>query len=651
MHVLPGAVSIAMEPPHHSFWIEASPDMPDVLKERCIEAYEKIHACGVLHGAVELCHMLIGGDGKVTIINFTKSRALDSNLDVMLLEATPADLELEMRKVKYKLDYDGARKKESEKMLRSEERIRRDGTHTLDALRRGRRAGKAREDISEDDNNNPPISIDDWKKDWDNAAANAHPTRFVVPGQDSDTLGREVLNFLAILNRMAASSSPGKSTRNSNRRQVRFASKISSTRFVNAFPAEESTAPAADTPLHSYGLRKRKLGESSTSRGESHRTKRSRFEVESSISLAPTDDEDDEDVPGRRRLHPDPILVAYMNDQSLDKDRFTPPRTPLAEAADPPSTSPLDPRFPPIKVRDFAYEPYDGPHGYYAPYPLMEAVASNQRRLWIHGEKEKKRTEAALAHPQLVAEGTIGSANAASKRSVSDERLMRLALGLGPVRERTVPEEASASTQKRKRGDQETKMWEDDFIENDRRARKSRRMSESANRITRQLSIQPSFYPRDDEHVQERAVSQQDRVPSGSRAEGTMSSDRAVTNGPIGSSKRLTIGERMAFATLGRPLSSSRNASHSTSVPSSSSTRNVRPSATRINNGDPPRRKKTDYRGQSSKLRRKQSSVRSQSPSSEEEVEALLFPSPTDKRHLLFDPLKSCVDFLLQWIQ
>ena len=44
-----------------------------------------------LHGDVaELRHMLgIGGDGKVTIIDFQASRALVPNLDVMLLQATP----------------------------------------------------------------------------------------------------------------------------------------------------------------------------------------------------------------------------------------------------------------------------------------------------------------------------------------------------------------------------------------------------------------------------------------------------------------------------------------------------------------------------------------------------------------------------------
>ncbi|KII93328.1 hypothetical protein PLICRDRAFT_65278, partial [Plicaturopsis crispa FD-325 SS-3] len=58
----PQAMCIAMEPPHPVFWTEASATMVDALKERCIHAFEKIHAQGVLHGDVELRHMLIGAD-------------------------------------------------------------------------------------------------------------------------------------------------------------------------------------------------------------------------------------------------------------------------------------------------------------------------------------------------------------------------------------------------------------------------------------------------------------------------------------------------------------------------------------------------------------------------------------------------------------
>ncbi|KAJ3719685.1 hypothetical protein C8R42DRAFT_542846, partial [Lentinula raphanica] len=58
----PAVINVVMEPPHHSFWIEASTDMPLSLKQRCVDAIAQIHSCGVLHGDIELRHMLIGGD-------------------------------------------------------------------------------------------------------------------------------------------------------------------------------------------------------------------------------------------------------------------------------------------------------------------------------------------------------------------------------------------------------------------------------------------------------------------------------------------------------------------------------------------------------------------------------------------------------------
>ncbi|KAJ3813676.1 hypothetical protein F5876DRAFT_4922, partial [Lentinula aff. lateritia] len=58
----PGAINVAMEPPHSSFWIEASTDMPLSLKERCVDAIAQIHSCGVFHGDIQLRHILIGGD-------------------------------------------------------------------------------------------------------------------------------------------------------------------------------------------------------------------------------------------------------------------------------------------------------------------------------------------------------------------------------------------------------------------------------------------------------------------------------------------------------------------------------------------------------------------------------------------------------------
>jgi len=95
--------------PHHSFWIEASPDMPDVLKRRCIQAYDQLHCQGVLHGSVEFENILITGDGRVKIINFDRSQSTKPLPRVHLKAANQDDFKLEMREIHYKLDYMGAR--------------------------------------------------------------------------------------------------------------------------------------------------------------------------------------------------------------------------------------------------------------------------------------------------------------------------------------------------------------------------------------------------------------------------------------------------------------------------------------------------------------------------------------------------------------
>ncbi|KAF7306651.1 Serine/threonine protein kinase [Mycena indigotica] len=188
-----GAIDVAMEPPHHSFWVEASADMPNVLKKRCIRAYEQLHTAGVLHGDVELRHMLIGGDARVTIIDFQESRALIPNPAVKLGAATPAQMQLEMRKVKYRLDYQGARDLEDQKVMRSKRLARRNATGS-------------REPPSQDDILNPPVSIRDWEGEWH--APRPDPQRFVMPGQSTEDLEKAVERFLDILEKLEEEGDP-----------------------------------------------------------------------------------------------------------------------------------------------------------------------------------------------------------------------------------------------------------------------------------------------------------------------------------------------------------------------------------------------------------------------------------------------------------
>ena len=66
--------------PHPSFWMEASPDMPFVLKEEVVTAYSKLHSLGVIHGNPQLRNILICADGRVKLIDFGLARKILSRV-------------------------------------------------------------------------------------------------------------------------------------------------------------------------------------------------------------------------------------------------------------------------------------------------------------------------------------------------------------------------------------------------------------------------------------------------------------------------------------------------------------------------------------------------------------------------------------------
>ena len=151
--------------------------MPDVLKRRCIEAFEKLHAQGILHGDAELRHMLINADTKVTIIDFKAAATCVplENVDmgeVGLRRAAPEEFRLEMRRVKFKLDYDGAREKERKKQMR-----------------------KKRGEVKEEDVLDPPVDSHVLNFHWLEGCERP-PTRFVVPGQTKEQVELAVERFL-----------------------------------------------------------------------------------------------------------------------------------------------------------------------------------------------------------------------------------------------------------------------------------------------------------------------------------------------------------------------------------------------------------------------------------------------------------------------
>ncbi|KAH7913010.1 hypothetical protein BJ138DRAFT_1147048 [Hygrophoropsis aurantiaca] len=103
---------MAMELPHSGAWRNALPIMPDSLKRRVLDAFQRIHAQGVLHGDVALKNIVVGINDKVTIMNFGNASCLEG-LDHPNISSCPwSALEREMRAVKYIIDYDGAKEKE-----------------------------------------------------------------------------------------------------------------------------------------------------------------------------------------------------------------------------------------------------------------------------------------------------------------------------------------------------------------------------------------------------------------------------------------------------------------------------------------------------------------------------------------------------------
>ncbi|KAG1826153.1 uncharacterized protein BJ212DRAFT_1475490 [Suillus subaureus] len=202
VHILPGAISIAMELPHQSFWIEASPTMPDVLKERAMQGLEMLHSRGILHGDIELRHVLIGGDGAVTFIDFQLSRSTNPDESVGLEKAEDEEFRFEKRLLAFKLDLHGARASEIQKTEAFVQRTKRNKRR--DELWK-RRAQGARtgyippyEEEPEEEKIVPPVHPHDLQDTWIKNS-DSPPVRVVVPGQSKKEVETAIRTFLESL--------------------------------------------------------------------------------------------------------------------------------------------------------------------------------------------------------------------------------------------------------------------------------------------------------------------------------------------------------------------------------------------------------------------------------------------------------------------
>ena len=199
VYTLPGKIDIAMDLPHPVFWMEASASMPVVLKDRVVDAFQKLHGRGIVHGDVALRHILIGADTRVTLIDFQASRADDPNEDLGLEGTYPGEKELEMRRVKFLLDVDHTRQKEFRKSKAAHKRSARNKARAQrrrDMLRHGITAGlPVDEPVPLGDIHGPPVPLDELERYW-MEDANDDPRRFIVPGSSETDVARAISSFL-----------------------------------------------------------------------------------------------------------------------------------------------------------------------------------------------------------------------------------------------------------------------------------------------------------------------------------------------------------------------------------------------------------------------------------------------------------------------
>ncbi|CAL1695968.1 unnamed protein product [Somion occarium] len=405
-------LDVKMELPHSSFWIEASSKMPEVLKERCVQAYMKIHSRGVLHGSVELRHMLISPDANVSIVDFHRSRALDPKPEVGIAAAKPEEFEMELRKVMYKLDYRNARVTETLRYHKA----RRRREFNLASQRYTETYGVPTEEQpeTEDEKNTPPPSDEEWTSSW---AVNLdhQPKRFEMKDQTQDELEAAWKDFNELLyhlegdywvrmykpmfrqtetkaeaefrpavkrkaialpddnppNKRLRSSSPTPSTisEQSDSTIETAATTSSTTEDMSSTdcpsPSRSETLPL--TEVAASGHLPTDPSPEFSSESESESESELSFTLSSAADSPPKMTAPEED-------YPVPFVCVEHNSSSIEE---------IAEEDLPTVSCSSTSTSKEPKVRDYAYIPYDGPKGYYFPYPPMETRAALDRIISI----------------------------------------------------------------------------------------------------------------------------------------------------------------------------------------------------------------------------------------------------------------------------
>ncbi|KAI0669963.1 hypothetical protein C8Q78DRAFT_1079873 [Trametes maxima] len=345
----PTSFSLAFEPPHTSFWMEASADMPRVLKKAVIQAFIILHQQGIQHGDPQLHNILIGGDGRVTLINFHAASARDPIPEVGLSQTDRGLLALEMRQVMFKLDYEGARAREYARHKRF-----------VDLEKRNKYLvwrGKPTETPTVDELEERPIHPTEWKTRWINGL-DVKPRRFTVPGQEPDEVQRCIDSFnnmLAVMDALDAQDMVSPLIHYGpyewSSASASAASVASSTSSGLAISSSSLPPPTPSSLTPQPNPRKRKgvhTGDSLSA------AKRPRGEIS---NREPTP------LPTYER-------TSTTYDTGASQALLSAVPNPDAEAK-------------PDSIRDFAYEAHDGSRGYYVPDPPMEAFRDTVRVVHI----------------------------------------------------------------------------------------------------------------------------------------------------------------------------------------------------------------------------------------------------------------------------
>ncbi|KAL7285265.1 hypothetical protein ACG7TL_000359 [Trametes sanguinea] len=356
------AISFLMALPHQSFWIEASADMPNELKKQVIITYIALHARGVLHGSPELHNMLVGGDGRVTLIDFHAARARKPIPELGIEAVTRAELDLELRQVMFKLDYEGARKREYARMKRLQP--------LWDRLAECTRQGLPLEKIPIDELRDPPPSWEHWKRDWINSL-NGRPRRFVVPGQTPEEYRQASAAFCQMLE---------------DWHELEKKDAVSPLIYIVPSSPPHSRAPSP-TPSSSSAPSPAEPSPPSSA-PEANRRKRKK-ESGPDDTPPPSKRPRGADLPNGS-IPPPPRYERKTTSYDAGE------AVKLLPAA---GTTKSEPRA--DRVRDFAHEPYDGPRGYYFPHPPTEARRDMMRIVKIRNENAIACGEEGLPYYRL----------------------------------------------------------------------------------------------------------------------------------------------------------------------------------------------------------------------------------------------------------